>query len=68
MIKTPAEAAEDKSLFTDGTIPLSVPSLPRTVQSCKFGSEKFIGMQQEADFNTEDTDRLFLARFVSHKF
>lgn len=42
---------EDESLFTDVTIPLSLPSLPRTIQPCELASEE-LGVQQEAAFNT----------------
>jgi len=31
---------EDESLFTDVTIPLSLPSLPRTIQPCELASEE----------------------------
>ena len=44
--------AEDESLFTDVTIPLSLPTFPRTIQPCELASEE-LGVQQEADFSTE---------------
>lgn len=44
--------AEDESLFTDVTIPLSLPSLPRTIQPCEMASEE-LAVRQEVDFSTE---------------
>ena len=44
--------AEDESLFTDVTIPLSLPSLPRTIQPCEMVSEELV-VQQEVHFSTE---------------
>lgn len=45
---------EDESLFTDVTIPLSLPNLPRTIQPCELASEE-LGVQQEAAFSTAYT-------------
>lgn len=43
--------SEDESLFTDVTIPLSLPNLPRAIQPCELASEE-LGVQQEAPFST----------------
>ena len=45
---------EDESLFTDVTILLSLPNLPRTIQPCELASEE-LGVQQEAAFSTAYT-------------
>ena len=42
---------EDESLFTDVTIPLSIPNLPCTFEPCELASEE-LGVQQEAAFST----------------
>ena len=42
---------EDEYLFTDVTIPLSLPSLPHMIQPCELASEE-LGVRQEAAFST----------------
>lgn len=43
---------EDESLFTDVTIPLSLPSLQHTIQPCELAPEE-LEVQQEFDFSTQ---------------